>query len=346
MDGSRPGHRWKELDPAVPERTRELTEAIRTASDRAGRPSFRKLTARSAESGDLILSLSTLSRIFAPKPDAADQASLPSWPYYAAVLTLLDADPADYQAPHNAAQQEWRTRSGAPHPATTDPDSEPPAATTPSDASTADALADAATDHQTAADQAVTDPAPESAVRASAPPTEPGGHVLRPRWRRQATLVGGVVGVVLVVVVAVLVAVRLPDGSTGADARAKPARTSWPNHPDPKLDQTNPEVTGCAAMPGEETFYSHLYADWPHDTIQTAAMVTLHYSPHCRTVWAVLTDAVPGAVARVHRTSDNAEAHCVAGPDGSCGTLQISDINVVTHADAQSGTAYGRTRDF
>lgn len=155
-----------------------------------------------------------------------------------------------------------------------------------------------------------------------------------------------VVGIVLVAVIGVLAAVRTPDGSTAADARSKLARPSWPNHPDPRLDQTNPEVTGCAAMPGEETFYSHLYTDWPQDTIQTAAMITLHYSAHCRTVWAVVTDAAPGTIARVHRTSDNVEAHCVAGPDGSCGTLQISDINVVTHADAQSGTAYGRTRDF
>lgn len=390
MVESRAGHRWKELDPAVPARTRELTEAIRTASDRAGRPSFRKLAARSAESGAIILSLSTLSRIFAPKPAAADQASLPSWPYYAAVLTLLNADPAPYRAQHAAAQHEWRTRTDSPDPSPPAPNPDQPVPTpstdhqstsqhTESDEHSApgvqpaheDPLADehsaadhADTDNHAAADQAERRQAPEDqpvdqpatddqpvADLTLEPPasTQSKSRVaraLRASRHRPVAVAGAVAGIVLVVVVGVLAAVQQPSGSTAADARSKVARTNWPNHPDPRMDQTNPEVTGCAAMPGEETFYSHLYADWPHDTVQTAAVITLHYSPHCRTVWAVVTDAVPGAVARVHRTSDNVEAHCVAGPDGSCGTPQISDINVVTHADAQSGPTYGRTRDF
>jgi hypothetical protein len=143
--------------------------------------------------------------------------------------------------------------------------------------------------------------------------------------------------------IAVMVNSRWPDPLPGGNPVAA---TPAPTQPDPRMDNTDPEATGCSSMQGEQTYYSHLFLDWPDARQQSAAVITLHYSVTCRTVWAVLTGATPGATATLHRNSDHRELKCTAGPDGSCATKQLSDINVTSYASAQVGNAYGRTRSF
>ncbi|WP_020502546.1 DUF2690 domain-containing protein [Sciscionella marina] len=292
---------WTTLDPAVPDLTRQLTEALRAASDQAGRPSFRELRARSVRSGAaLVLTPTTLHRIFTPNPGRAGGASLPEWVYYETLLGLLGAEPGDYLERWEAAQQEWRNR-------------------TPAEAST--------------------EPQPESAAGPVA------GEPPRPRRRwRVLTPLSVALGLIALVVMGSAIGVVLTQ-FPGRQSTATPAQQAEQQHR-PQPDGSDPNATGCADTARLTTFYSHLYPHWPVQTgPHSAAVVTLDYSPACRTVWLVLRDAKPGATATLYRTgADPATLTCRAGPDGSCSTAQLNDVRAHSYGTARSEQYYARTR--
>lgn len=302
---------WAALDPAVPERTRALTEALRATSEKAGRPSFRQLRTRSARTADVVLTPTTLHRMFTPNPGRAGGSSLPEWTYYATLLRVLGADPGDFHAQWESAQEEWRNRTPA----------EPSPAAEPSTAS-----------------PSVVRLPPESDVIADAEPRGRSRRLLTPR-----SIAAGLIGLIIGGAVAVGVTELTPGP---ADAGA--ARTLGEQPPQPHPDGSDPEATGCADTGRLTTFYSHLYPHWPVQSgPHSVAVVTLEYSPPCRTVWVVLRDAAPGAVATLYRGGAHpATLSCRAGPDGSCATAQLNDVGANSHATARSGQYYAQTRSI
>lgn len=89
---------------------------IRDAHSRAGSPSFRALSDRNTRTGGGVLAKATLSRIFSPNPRSAE--GLPEWTYYAELLRVLGADPAEHHGAWESARTEWATRAPSPsHPA-------------------------------------------------------------------------------------------------------------------------------------------------------------------------------------------------------------------------------------
>jgi len=100
------------LNEVVPPATRALTTVIRHAHGRAGSPSFRALSDRNTRAGRGVLAKATLSRIFSPNPRSAE--GLPEWTYYAELLQVLGADPAEHHAGWESARTEWATRAPGP----------------------------------------------------------------------------------------------------------------------------------------------------------------------------------------------------------------------------------------
>ncbi|GAA3036479.1 hypothetical protein Aglo02_03920 [Actinokineospora globicatena] len=153
-------------------------------------------------------------------------------------------------------------------------------------------------------------------------------------WRRKPRLLMGAVSGVA----AAALGAWLLGGDANQSAASPPVE-----HIDPTMDNTDPVATGCSPDMREQTYYTHLYRDWPSTTSMTSAMITLRYSPKCRTVWAVLEGAPPGTHATLHR-ADGRELRCTAGHNGQCTTNQLSDRGSSAYADAQAGDAYGKTR--
>jgi uncharacterized protein DUF2690 len=164
----------------------------------------------------------------------------------------------------------------------------------------------------------------------SADPEDAAG---KPWWRSRWFAVGAAVAVVAAVAIAVWWP-RSPEQATESSGTT-----------DKRMDNTDPSDTGCTPQMDEQTYWSHLYHDWPTNTRQTGVLVTMHYSPECRTSWAVLSGAPPGTRAVLHRNSDRTELRCVAGAQGSCTTKQLSDRGTTIHAFARADDAYGQTRD-
>jgi hypothetical protein len=156
-----------------------------------------------------------------------------------------------------------------------------------------------------------------------------------PWWRRKWFIAGAPVAAVG----AVAIVLSLTSGS--ADPPAGPS-----GQPDKRMDNTDPRDKGCSPQMDEQKYYSHLYRDWPTNTdaAMTNTLITMHYSPKCRTTWAVLDNAPPGTQAVLHRNSDGTELRCTADSNGSCMTKQLSDRGTTTHAFARAGDAYGQTK--
>jgi hypothetical protein len=76
----------------------------------------------------------------------------------------------------------------------------------------------------------------------------------------------------------------------------------------------------------------------------TKTLLTMHYSPECRSAWAVLEKAPPGTEAVLHRNIDGKELRCTANASGKCTTKQLSDRGTAIYAFARTNQAYGKTR--
>lgn len=161
---------------------------------------------------------------------------------------------------------------------------------------------------------------------------------------------------------ALAVAVITVSSGTGPTARHAGGRlaASLSAADTPDYDGTDPYQTGCANGAAVVS-YSHLWSDYFGSSpgLRDAdSLVRLVYSPHCRTVWAVLTGtlyATPegsGGQAVVIRTSDYNAAICHANIDGNCYTAQLDDFGVTSYAAASdtlgAGGAvyYGRTLSY
>ncbi|NYH78941.1 hypothetical protein FHR84_002266 [Actinopolyspora biskrensis] len=352
---------WTPLDPEVPPYTRALTERLRESCLRAGRPSFRQLRMRSTSSGGVTLTLATLSRVFTPDPSATDQRSLPEWVYYETLLELLGVDAAPFRELWERAQREWRLREKA----TPEAPAEPCTADVPE--SRAEPSGVAGSSGSPRARESGADVAPAAA--GEDPEGAPGGGVgleedsaesdevapverlpespargktLRYSFRPAILLVlvllfGGGAGVLAV----------LPDERSLPERAEESVRDSRRTSAVTRQsDGSSPYETECADPTRVRVFYSHLYRDWPRQNEPTTAVVRLHYSPTCRTVWAVLEDAAPGSVATLRRESDGAELSCTAGANGSCITPQLDDAGHRSFAEAHGDGTYARTRSF
>lgn len=170
-------------------------------------------------------------------------------------------------------------------------------------------------------------------------PVQPAG---KPWWRRRWFLFGAPVSVATVL----LAAIFLPPLLDSADSQTPNPDTNSSERPDTHRDNTDPHQTGCTPQLDEQTYWTHLYRDWPTnaDINQTDTLITMHYSPECRTSWAVLEQAPPGTQAVLHRNSDGVELRCTAGLNGSCTTKQLSGRGTTIYASARAGNAYGQTR--
>jgi hypothetical protein len=101
-------------------------------------------------------------------------------------------------------------------------------------------------------------------------------------------------------------------------------------------DGTDALLTGCSAAElRPPDGFPALLGD--------AAVVSLRYSYGCRTVWAELAGARPGAEAWVERASDGRRQACTTGPDGRCTTSQLDDADTYACAGARDGAAAVQT---
>lgn len=330
------------MDPEVPPYTRALTARLRESCRRAGRPSFRQLRVRSTSSGGVTLTLATLSRVFTPDPSATDQRSLPEWIYYETLLELLGVDAAPFRELWERAQREWRLRGRTTPEVCAEPSGVADSSEVPrareSDAEVAPVVAG----EGGAREADCAEPAEAAPVeRLPEPPAR--RRTFRYSFRPAILLVlvllfGSGAGAVLVV----LPGERyLPERAEESVRGSRQASTVTR-----QSDGSSPYETECADPTRMRVFYSHLYRDWPRQNEPATAVVRLHYSPTCRTVWAVLEDAAPGSVATLRRESDGAELSCTAGANGSCITSQLDDAGHRSYAEARGDGAYARTRSF
>ncbi len=340
------------MDPEVPPYTRALTERLRESCQRAGRPSFRQLRVRSTSSGGVTLTLATLSRVFTPDPSATDQRSLPEWVYYETLLELLGVEAAPFRELWERAQHEWRIREKTTPEVAADPSGVADSPGVPAqeareaDAEVAPAVGGedpaGARGDGAAREEESAEPVEVASVE-RLPEAPDRGRTFRYSFRPAILLVlallfGGGVGVVFVV---------FPDERSLPERAEESVRGSrQASTVTRQSDGSSPYETECADPTRMRVFYSHLYRDWPRQEEPTTAVVRLHYSPTCRTVWAVLEDAAPGSVATLRRESDGAELSCTAGANGSCITSQLDDAGHRSYAEARGSGAYARTRSF
>jgi hypothetical protein len=177
---------------------------------------------------------------------------------------------------------------------------------------------------QAAQDEWQARPAPE---RAPAAPAK--------RWWRRTPVVAGAS------VVAVLVAAGAWWLVAGGE---DPTPAGSATGPDTSMDNVDAHAAGCTPQLDEPTYYTHLYEDFEAEKGMTKALLTMHYSPECRSAWAVLEKAPPGTQAVLHRNVDGKELRCTANARGTCTTRQLSDRGTTTYASARTDEAYGKTR--
>ena len=167
-------------------------------------------------------------------------------------------------------------------------------------------------------------PAPEPAPPAAA----------KPWWRRPPAVAGAAVAVVLVAAGIGWLTVGGEDPPPAGSATG----------PDTSMDNVDAHAAGCTPQLDEQTYYTHLYEDFEAEKGMTTTLLTMHYSPECRSAWAVLEKAPPGTEAVLHRNIDGTELRCTANARGKCTTKQLSDRGTTTYAFARTDEAYGRTR--
>jgi hypothetical protein len=166
------------------------------------------------------------------------------------------------------------------------------------------------------------------------PAAEPASAAAKPWWRRTPVVGAAAAVVVLAAAGVVWLAVGTEDPQPAGSATG----------PDPSMDNVDPHAAGCTPQLDEQTYYTHLYEDFEAEKGMTKTLLTMHYSPECRSAWAVLEHAPPGTEAVLHRAIDGTELRCTADARGKCTTKQLSDRGTTTYASARTDQAYGKTR--